>query len=169
MMKRQYSFSRGFVKRIFALLLCVVMICAAVGPYHAKADATNRYIILIVDTSGSSDFIDTTTGEVIFTAKSPLDEVKQAADRFTDALDLVRGTQVAIVSYGRYAHLEQGFSDDIDTIKTNINNLSMIGGRKNLSDALKTANELLSSIADVDAMKSIVLVSSGMTDEGEND
>ena len=128
MMKSPCFCSRGFVNRIFALLLCVVMICAAVGPYHAKADAANRYIILIVDTSGSSDFIDTTTGEVIFTAKSPLDEVKQAADRFTDALNQVRGTQVAIVSYGRTAQIEQGFSDDIGTIKSNINNLSMIGG-----------------------------------------
>lgn len=143
------------------------MMLVATGPYHAKAEGDQeRYIVLIVDTSGTSDFIDTTTGNVIFSADSPIDEVKQAADKFAEALSSARGTHVAIVSYGRYAHLEMDFSEDVTAIKNSITNLSMIGGRKNLSEALDIANRKLASIDDDNAAKSVVLVSPGMTDEG---
>ena len=122
-----------------------------VGPYYAKAETEERYIVLVVDTSGESYFIDTATGERIFSAVSPITEVKQAAVKFADALSEVPGTHVAIVSYGYYGRLELEFSSNFAEIKRSINNLSMIGGRKNMKDGLDIANEQLNQITSSNA------------------
>lgn len=119
-----------------SVVLCLALIMGIIGPYHAKAVTQNRYIILVVDTSGVSDFIDTSTGEVVFSAVSPIDEVKQSAKNFAESLSMVEGANVAIVSYGDYAQIELPFTNSIETIKSSINGISTRkeGNRYSVSD-----------------------------------
>lgn len=160
---------RRAIQHVIALLLCVMLIGGVIGPYHAKAATEERYVVIVVDTSGESYFIDTATGERIFSAVSPITEVKKAAVKFVEELSKVPGTHVSVVSYGRYGKLELEFSSNYSEIKTSINNLSMIGGRKNMKSGLDIANEQLNQITDSNAKKAVILVSPGMTDEGDYD
>ena len=166
-MKKEKQKSR-LLQRIIALLLSLALIFGVAGPVQVKAGAgSDKYIVLIVDASGQSRFLDSTRTVTLYTAASPLPEVKEAAKKFADALANLDGVKISIVAYGSSARLISDFTDDYTQVKSDINNLYQIGGRKNMGAALDMAYEQLSSITDPDAEKTVVLVSPGMTDEGQ--
>lgn len=72
----------------------------------------------------------------MFSAVSPIDEVKQSAKNFAESLSMVEGANVAIVSYGYYAQIELPFTNSIETIKSSINGISTRkeGNRYSVSD-----------------------------------
>lgn len=95
-------------------------------------------------------------------------EVKSAATLFAESLAYSEDeVYVSVISYGDSAKLVSGFTNDTESIKKSINNLSSVGGRKNMGAALKMADSQLSAITSSAAIKSVVLVSPGMCDTGE--
>lgn len=154
---------------IIALVICCVMVLGLIGPIKANAaEKTKRYIVLTVDTSGSSDFYNSDFTELLYSASSPMTEVKNAATKFAESLaDSEDDVYVSVISYGDTARLVSGFTNDIASIKRSINNLSSVGGGKNMGAALKMADSQLSEITNSAAMKSVVLVSPGMCNTGE--
>ena len=111
-----------------SLLVCMALLVSLIGCIPAKAATQSRYIVLVVDTSGESNFLDPNTREVIFSAVSPIDEVKQAALQFAESLSQVPGTYVSIVSYNTSSSLVLDFTDNINLIKSTVNSLRNQGG-----------------------------------------
>lgn len=74
---------------------------------------TERYTVLVLDTSASSDFLDS-SGNVFYTADTAIDYVKASAKKFIEAVQAADGTNyVAVVEYkGTEANIVSPFSSD---------------------------------------------------------
>ena len=157
------------MKRIASLVLTVlIMVCGVfnfnVGTY-AKETPVKRYTVLVLDTSNEADFM--SGGKVIYTAKTALEYVKKASLRFIDDVSEASGTNyIAIVSYKDNAAQISGFSDDYDLLKSRISGLRASSNIRDISAGLSEANSLISSIDDDNAVKNVVLFTTGMTNNG---
>ena len=155
-------------KRVAAVFICMALLLSTIGPKQAKAAGVKRHIVMVLDTSGYSDFYDSTKTQILFTASSPVAEVKESALKFAETLEnSIDDVYVSIISYGSYATTVCEFTNDYALLKSSIQNMWQDGGSKNMSEALKTAKEKLDSVADVASVKSLILVSSGMVNSGE--
>ena len=155
-------------KRVAAVFICMALLLSTIGPKQAKAAGVKRHIVMVLETSGSSNFYNSDKTQILYTADSPIVEVKEAALKFADSLKNSKDdVYVSVISYGDYAYTVCDFTNDYDELKTSIQSMYQIGGVKNLGHALETAQEQLNSVADAASIKSLILVSSGLTSGGE--
>lgn len=154
---------KKFTSLLIALLMIISMIPSSV---MAEADIT-RYTVLVLDTSGTADFIGR-SGQTIYSANSAVEYVKKSANKFTEDILSANGTNyVAVVSYKATAQEVIDFTDDNDSLKDSINALSASSTTRDISAGLKMANEMISGIDDDKAIKNVVLVTTGMTNNGQ--
>ncbi len=112
-----------------------------------------RYTVLALDTSGSME------GE-------PMNAAKDAAIRFCDAILNADGTnQVALITLNSSSSVICEFTDDLDAVSEQINNLNASGGT-NVDDALICADSMLKEIDVPNSIKNIVLLSDGLPESG---
>lgn len=126
------------IKRIIALLLAVSMIIGSTPTtlnVYADTTTSDRYSVLILDTSGSLDGV-------------PLSAMKKAAIKFCASLSQAPGNNyVAIISLNSSSVIKQEFTADFLALESTINNLHS-GGGTNITSALEAAQMLLSGISD---------------------
>ena len=101
------------MKRIMIWLLTLVLIvsCIPAVPAAAETARPRRYTVLILDVCGTSKFY--WYGSLIYTADSAVEDVRTAADRFLDNIELADGdNQVCVITFARDAELLSGFTSD---------------------------------------------------------
>lgn len=108
-----------------------------------RADAVPAYSVLVIDTSGSMQ-------------GKPLEDAKQAAARFVDALG--GQAQVAIVAFADEPKIVSGFTSDRTQLQAAIDSLQA-SGETAVYDALVASSLLVPQMRD--ARRSIVLLSDG--------
>ncbi|MEK4045135.1 S-layer homology domain-containing protein [Paenibacillus sp. FSL H8-0048] len=128
-----------------------------------------RYSVLVLDTSASSSFVDS-KGRVFYTADTAIDYVKTSAKKFIEATQVADGTNyVAIVSYkGSQASVVSPFSTDVKALGTAIDSIYASSNNRNVAAGLQAADKLISEISEPSAVKNVVLVTTGMTNDGKS-
>lgn len=136
--------------------------------FHSAGDnrASTRYTVLVLDTADEATFLNG-EGETLYVAGTAIEYVKRASSRFISCLSEASGNNyLAVVSYSQYASLVSGFSQDFDYIDGRIQQLTASTSLRNMSSALDEAYSLLNAVDDSTAIKSVVLFSTGMVNEG---
>jgi hypothetical protein len=141
-------------KRFLSVILVLATVVTLV-PYQAKAAATKRYSVLVIDASEWAN-------------GTPMTEMKKTARKFIDAsLAAYDENYVTIVPYASELGLVSDFSKDPELLKSAINNLVPRGG-SNMNAALLHADKLLSAVPNTqDTIKNIIIMTSGIADTGE--
>jgi len=130
--------------------------------------STTRYTILILDASSATPIHDY-SGNFVFAIDTALEYVRAAATTFVDQVQFAMGTNyVAVVVYGggAQATVLSPFTRDFDTLRSAIANLRNSGGGRNVAAGFDTAYSLLTSIQDPDAVKNVIIFTTGKTDSG---
>jgi hypothetical protein len=153
--------------RIIALVIVFSVLCSLIGSIKSKAETKKRYIVLVLDISGDSNFYDENLENLLYSAYSPMDEVKRATLNFINSISSAKDTYVAIISYSSAAKVVTPFTNSLTQLKSDIQGLSKAGGRKNMGDGLKTAEQMFDDVP-ASAEKTVIIVTPGMTDEGEH-
>lgn len=156
----------------FVLALCMVVLMLPTAAFAEEdGNFSKRYTVLVLDTSASINFVGS-NDEVIYTADSAIDYVKQAAQKFLSDLskDTKKENYVAVVPYAEEAEVVTDFTTDTELASDSIGELEASSHRRSIYEGLTTADELLSNISDDEGVtKNVVLVTTGMTDIGEYD
>ncbi|MBQ2030737.1 MAG: hypothetical protein II483_00840, partial [Lachnospiraceae bacterium] len=88
MKKSVRSWGIGMVRRLAAVFLCAAMVLSLIGPQKAKAaGGVKRHIVLVLDTSGASNFYNSDMSVLLYSADSPNAQVKEAALKFAEFLE----------------------------------------------------------------------------------
>lgn len=120
----------------------------------AFAADTNRYVVLILDTSGSM------RGE-------PAAVQREAAKKFCQQVLTAQGNNnVALVSLNTRASVVCQFTNDFEELTSKIDIFGASGGT-NIYATLELADELLDAVAVSDAVKNVVLCSDGLPENGK--
>lgn len=156
------------MKKVCSLLLALVMAMTLIPFSSAKEDEEykpkKRYTVLALDVAKEVNF--TVNGEIIYTASSALSYVKEAALRFLEGLKASQDENcVSLLVYYETAYYS-AFTDQLDEVGAQIDQLYELGYRRNIPKALDRAWDLLKAVPDEKAEKSIVLVTTGMTNDG---
>ena len=118
------------------------------------AATTNRYVALVLDTSGSM-------------SGTPASVQKEAAKEFCKRLVNAEGNNyVALVRFNSYASILCEFTDNLTSLDNYIDKLTASGGT-NTNDALIKAGEVLDAVNVQGAIKNIVVCSDGLPEDGE--
>ena len=124
-----------------------------------------RYTVLVLDTSDTAGFEN--NGVLFYTADTALPYVKQAAKSFLKSIKKAPGKNyVAIVSYKDKAKVASGFTDDIDSLETIVDDLTSSSNVRDMSAGIDKAYQLLSDVANEEAIRNTVLFTTGMTNNG---
>ncbi|MCL2287523.1 MAG: VWA domain-containing protein [Firmicutes bacterium] len=134
-----------------------------------QSSSLTRYTILVLDVSSAVRILDT-AGNIIFIADPAVEYVKAAATSFIEQVGFARGTNyVAIVVYaGTSASVLSDFTTDTDVLRNAIAEITfspLIG--RSIAAGLNSAYALLNNIQNPDAIKNVILFTTGMTDSGE--
>lgn len=165
--KKGIDVMKKFISLILVCTILIIGIPVSTTSISAKtADDVNRYVVLVLDTSSSSKFYSGNT--LIYTANTALEYVKKASLKFLENISTSSGNNyVSIVSYKETATIVSGFTKDYDDlINYKINGLYSSSSTRDIASGLNKANELLSKVTDKNAIKNIVLFSTGMTNAG---
>lgn len=158
--------------RLLAVFLAFAMLitCIPVTGKNASAASktkTQRYTVLVLDIANDVDF--TNYGTVIYTATSSINEVKQAAISFLSSIvNSSDENHVAVVTYSKDASIVSDFTTDIKDLKNKVNDIAVGNKLRNVTDGLKIAENLIDGIGDSTAIKNVIHVTTGMTNEGES-
>jgi len=130
-----------------------------------------RYIVLVLDTSGKSDFF-AGFGTLIYTADSAFEYVTQAAKSFSRGVLTASGkNHVAIVSYREETTIVSNFTDNLSELDGKIDSIetpdTSYSSSRSVADALTVADELIRGITNPAATKNVVLFTTGMTNIGD--
>ena len=135
-------------KIVLAVLFALILSCSSFA-----ADS-NRYVVLILDTSGSM------WGQ-------PMLVQKNAANKFCQQVITAQGNNhIALVAINTTASIICQFTNNLDELTAFIDKLYANGGT-NIHGALQLAEGLLAEITANDAIKNIVLCSDGLPESGE--
>lgn len=135
---------------------------------QSQALSATRYTILALDISSSTPIGDG-TGNIVFTINTALEYVRAAAIAFVDQVQFAMGTNyVAVVVYGggEQARVLSPFTRDFDTLRSAIADIRTLGGGRSVAAGLDTVYSLLAGIQNPDAVKNVILFTSGKTDSG---
>lgn len=140
---------------------------AAFSLRTAGEASDERYTVLVLDDSSVTYFYDS-DGSVLYTADTALPHVKEAAKKFIEDIGDASGDNyIAVVSYGgSTSRVVSQFTQDTDALSKAIDSLYASGDRS-VHGGLTAAGQLLDSVADQDAVKNVVLFTTGMTTSGE--
>ena len=157
------------MKKLIAILLAAVVIVGCI-PFSVSAQQNltrstqKRYSVLVLDVSDTAEFLK--SGRTIYTANSAISYVKQSAKQFlTDLLNARGENYVAVVSFAEQAQLVSGFTNDISSVSQKVSSLTAHDTVRDINAGLTKANALLQD-ADTDAVKNVILVTTGMTNAG---
>ena len=133
-----------------------------------KENDEQRYNVLVLDTSASSSFLDS-SGNIFYTADTAIDYVKSSAKKFIEGVQKADGTNyVAIVEYkGSTANVVSEFSTDFVSLNAAIDGLYASQNTRNVAAGLQKADTLINEISNPKAIKNVVLFTTGMTNDGE--
>lgn len=140
---------------------------AAMCPVPYAEGETVRYSVLVLDTSATSDFLDE-NGRVFYTADTAIEYVRESAKKFVSDVRKADGINyVAVVEYkGTMSNIVSGFTTDYDTLNNAIDGLYSSSVTRSVAYGLQKVNSLLDAIPDPNAIKNVVLFTTGMTNEG---
>lgn len=127
------------------------------------ADA--RFNVLVLDAASSVNFV--FSEDNVYSSNNSIDEVKSAGESFLDSITEYRNNYVAIVSYSDEAEIVTDFTNDTQVLKSAINDVYETGGRSNPAAGLAKAQELLSSVTNENAIKNVIMCTTGLADEGD--
>lgn len=159
------------MKKLLSLFMTILMVlfCLPAAAFAADGDKTDveRYTVLVLDTSDSLTFQDT-SGNILYVADTAIEYVRKASIRFINNISNASGNNyVAVVSYKEAADVVSGFSKDYDSLKDGISSLKASDNVRSIAAGLSKANELLSAVQDQDAVKNVVLFTTGMANAGD--
>jgi len=160
-------------KRLLSILLVVTMLLPVgvlgitISASAADENEVTRYTVLVLDTSGGVDF-QSGYGSIFYTADTAINYVKQAANKFVSDVINAGGTNyVSLVTYDSTARTVSGFSENITATQTKINQLTAASKNStNIAAGLQQADTLLDGISDENAIKNVVLFTTGFTMAG---
>lgn len=133
---------------------------------QSQATTGARYTVLVLDIEREINM--NWQGEVIYTIRSALDEVKQAAIAFVNQLMTdSRTNYVAVVTYSNSASIHSNFTTNLSTLKTSINNIGIGDYYADINGALELSDTLLTGVSDAIATKNVVLFTQGMATAGD--
>jgi len=159
------------MKKVLASVLVLVMLLCGLPPMAGAARENSnvkRYTVLVLDTSSTSTFL--SDGVEIYTADTAIEYVQKASSQFLDNISGASGDNyVAVVSYEDTATTISGFTKDFELLKSKINDIYASSTSRSIAFGLASANELLQSIDDEDAIKNVVLFTTGMSNDGDYD
>ena len=118
-------------------------------PVHRRETSAVRDVVLVLDTSGSME-------------GTPIRETRKAASKFVQTV-LQQDASVGIVTYDTTAMQMCDFSKDESYLLNTVESIYP-GGRTNIEDGLRTAEEMFS--ASEAKKKIIVLMTDGLPNEG---
>jgi len=127
-----------------------------------------RYTILVLDVSSSTPIRDF-SGSTAFVIDTALEYVRAAAITFVDQVQFAMGTNyVAVVVYGggAQAMILSSFTRDFDALRSAIADIRTLGGGRSVAAGLDVAYSLLVNNRNPDAIKNVILFTSGKTDSG---
>ncbi len=159
------------MKKIILLLIVLSVVFAGI-PVSVYADTAAaaplpRYTVLVLDSSNEANF--RSAGKVIYTAKTSIDEVKAASERFLSAAaDSADENYISVITYRSQAYLLSDFTSDTDLLSEKIEKIEPQDNMRDISSALIMAESVLENAPD-NAIKSVILVSTGITNNGEYD
>lgn len=150
----------------FISLMLLISILPVTNFAFGKEVQVKRYSVLVLDVSGTASFI--SGGTTIYTADSAIDYVKQSASSFLSSVVNAKGDNyVAVVAFSKNSVVVSDFTNDIESLTTKVESLSKDGTVRDINAGLSTANELLNNL-DSDVIKNVVLVTTGMTNQGQS-
>jgi len=150
----------------FVLIIAILIGCVPISVFATDTAIAKRYSVLVLDVSGNAEFI--SGGETIYTADSAINYVKSSAITFLDNLVNTEGENyVAIVTYADTGRVISNFTDDMSDVKKKINSLEKISDVRDMESGLQKAENLLDRITDDNAEKNLVLVGTGMVNNGD--
>lgn len=125
-----------------------------------------RYTVLVLDNSASTNF--SCDGKVFYTADTALPDVKAASRKFVENIDNAPGDNyVAIVSYRNdTSTVVSQFTTDTGKLEGAIDSMYADGYSRSVYNGLTAADELIDAIENQQAIKNVVLFSTGMTSDG---
>lgn len=134
-----------------------------------KKASTKRYTVLVLDTSAPIDFL--YNGYVMYTADTALLQVIEASEKFVEAMEDVSGDNyIAIVSYGDVtSEIISPFTNDKKALLKSLDSINHLNGIRNVHSGLTAAEELIDSVSDQNAVKNVVLFTTGITNAGPYD
>lgn len=160
------------MKKFLSTLIAAIMMIVCLPLNMLKIDAVQaqnsikRYTVLLMDVANEVSFMNE-HGQIIYTADTAITYVKKSAQKFLTALDNASGeNHVAVIAYADNINLVSGFTTDISSVKTKVNALTNEDGFSDIHIALSKANDLLNNITIEDAVKNVVLVTTGMDNAG---
>lgn len=158
------------MKRVISLLLAIVLVFSLIPlmpPMQVEAAGNSRYCVLVLDVSGSVTF--TSGGVQIYEAQTAVEYVKSAAVSFLSDIGSITGNnQVAVVTYEESANIVSDFTSDMDRLADKVRDISEVdGGGRSIAVGLSAAQSLLDDIDDPNAIKNVILFTTGMTNKGE--
>ena len=158
------------MKRVISLLLAIVLVFSLIPlipPMQVEAAGNSRYCVLVLDVSGSVTF--TSNGVQIYEAQTAVEYVKSAAVSFLSDIGSISGdNQVAVVTYEESANIVSGFTNDMDRLADKVRDISEVNGvGRSIAVGLSAAQSLLDDIDDPNAIKNVILFTTGMTNKGE--
>ncbi len=156
------------MKRWMACLLVFALLAAGMPVRRAAAEAPSvrRYTVLLLDVCGTHEF--TYNGRTIYTATSAVNEVRTAAARFLDNIEAADGeNRVCLITYAAEAKLVCGFTPYVDVLRREVAELTERDHLRNINGALAAAEEQLAAIDDPDAIRNIVIFTTGQADTGQ--
>lgn len=127
------------------------------------ADA--RFNVLVLDAASTVNFV--FSEDNVYSSNNSIDEVKSAGESFLDSITEYRNNYVAIVSYSDEAEIVTNFTNDTQVLKSAINDVYETGGRSNPAAGLAKAQELLSGVTNENAIKNVIMCTTGLADDGE--
>ncbi len=137
----------------------------------------SRYTVLVLDCSDVEQFIYTEQRfmffdvgeEKTYVSDSSIDSVKEAAKQFVeDAQYSIDTNYIAVVAFDNEATVMSEFSTDQDALTRAIDSIQIEeNSDRSIHSGLVCANELLSQVQDEDAVKNVLLCTTGLTNWGE--
>lgn len=146
---------KKFIKLSASILsvLLILSVFLQLSHTEAVASSTDRYTVLVLDTSGSM-------------WGTPISKEREAAKKFCEDILNASGTNyVALVTLDSTSTILSGFTTEFDRISGTIDTITDNGGT-NFYSALYTANSLLENV-DSNHIRNIVLCSDGLPEHGE--
>ena len=133
---------------------------------NAADNERTRYSVLVLDTSDSTSF--SYNGITIYKADTAIADVKVASKKFIESVQKADGTNyVALVEYkGDESRVVTNFTTDYQVLNAAVDGLYNDEAIRSVAYGLETATTLLEGITDPDAIKNVVIFTTGMTNTG---
>ena len=160
------------MKRFIGFIIILLVISLSILPIVKAEGGVVRYTVLVLDVSGTETFEEPPSWRNVlgskYTSSSSYGAVKDAAERFIAGAENSRDKNyIAIVAYREDAILVSDFTDDLQLLAESLSTIEEKESDRSIASGLEKAYQLLTSIQDADAVKNLVLCTTGLTDDGE--